>query len=157
MCVCAALYVSLVTKKRFAALALALSASAAGFVAAGTGAARSALSFLRSDRLHFNHLMQRIVICHIIVHELHDHGLSLPAALRAAPVEAARAAAGAIAAVRLQVGLVGRARSTVGGCRRLWHRPPDRAIPLLHLCSTIYPTHGRKRPLRSWPSAALHS
>ena len=84
MCVCAALYVSLVRKKRFAALVFALSASAAGFVAAGTGAARSALSFLRSDRLHFNHLMQRIVICHIIVHELHEHGLSLPAALRAA-------------------------------------------------------------------------
>ena len=146
MCVCAALYVSLVTKKRFAALALALSASAAGFVAAGTGAARSALSFLRSDRLHFNHLMQRIVICHIIVHELHDHGLSLPAALRAAPVEAARAAAGAIAAVRLQVG---RARSTLGGCRRLWHRQPDRAMPVVAARREPEPKLGRGTRWRS--------
>ena len=93
--------------------------------------------------------LKRIVICHIIVHELHDHGLSLPAALRAAPVEAARAAAGAIAAVRLQVGLVGRARSTLGGCRRLWHRQPGRAMPVVAAHREPEPKLGRGTRWRS--------
>ena len=76
------LYVGLVASRRFASLGLALGASLAGFVAAGSSALRSAAPLLRSGHLHFSHLLQRIVICHIIVHELSDRKLSLGAAAR---------------------------------------------------------------------------
>lgn len=75
------LYVRLVASKQFAPLALALGASLAGFLAAGSSAFRSAVPLLRSGHLHFSHLLQRIVICHIVVHELSHRKLSLGAAV----------------------------------------------------------------------------
>ena len=54
----AGLYVRLASTRQFVALSLALSASVAGFVAAGLRPVRAALPLLREGHLHFSHLMQ---------------------------------------------------------------------------------------------------
>ena len=74
----AALYANLWTVKDYRALALALGASVAGVAAAGTEAVRSTVPFFRTGQLHFSHVMQRIVICHIVVHELGNQQMTLP-------------------------------------------------------------------------------
>ena len=79
----AALYANLWNGKDYRALALALGASVAGVVAAGTEAVRSTVPFFRTGQLRFSHMMQRIVICHIIVHELGNHQMTLPSAVAA--------------------------------------------------------------------------
>ena len=79
----AALYANLWTVKNYRALALALGTSVAGVAAAGTEAVRSAVPFFRTGQLRFSHVMQRIVICHIIVHELGNRQMTLPSAIAA--------------------------------------------------------------------------
>jgi len=78
-----ALYANLWTAKDYRALALALGASVAGVVAAGTDAVRSTVPFFRTGQLHFSHVMQRIVICHIVVHELGNQRMTLPSTVAA--------------------------------------------------------------------------
>ena len=79
----AALYANLWTVKNYRALALALGTSVAGMAAARTEAVRSAVPFFRTGQLCFSHVMQRIVICHIIVHELGNRQMTLPSAIAA--------------------------------------------------------------------------
>ena len=79
----AALYANLWTVKDYRALALALGASVAGVAAAGTEAVRSTVPFFRTGQLHFSHVMQRIVICHIVVHELGNQQMTLPSTVAA--------------------------------------------------------------------------
>jgi len=117
------LYVRLVASKQFASLALALGASLAGFLAAGSSALRSAVPLLRSGHLHFSHLLQRIVVCHIIVHELSDHKLSLGAAARSAW----DTSKGAGVALAERVDAIGRWRQR----RRLWGAGGEASAPAL--------------------------
>ena len=102
-CPAAALYLRLVTNRHFASLALALGASIAGFAASGASAVRAAVPLLGSGELHFSHLMQRIVICHIIVHECSDRGLSMTQAARAAASATTEAVRNARVAVASRV------------------------------------------------------
>ena len=77
------LYANLWTVKDYRPLALALGASVAGVAAAGTEAVRSTVPFFRTGQLHFSHVTQRIVICHIVVHELGNQQMTLPSTVAA--------------------------------------------------------------------------